>query len=206
MAARSRTRRPDDTDRERHEAVDELTMTVALLYFRMRRAAEELLGEGAQSSGRRSVLKGLVKAGPQTVPQMARIRAVSRQHIQKLVNGLLADGLVELIDNPAHKRSRLVSITAAGRDAAEATARRESRILPALARGIELEDIRTATRVLEELKTAFEGAGWREATDRLGRPGAQPDLPVDRTTETVQMSAQASGKPPRGRRRVARRR
>jgi len=165
VAARSPTRRRIPEEAELHAAVDELTMTAALLYFRMRKAAEEMLGEGEQSSGRRSVLKGLVKAGPQTVPQMARLRAVSRQHIQKLVNGLLTDGLVELLDNPAHKRSKLVQITAAGQSVAEATSLREAKILPELARGLELEDIRTATTVLQQLKTAFEGERWRQLVD-----------------------------------------
>lgn len=161
MTARPKRRRPKPTeDRDRHQAIDELTMTAALLYFRMRRAAEEMLGEGAQSSGRRSLLKSLARAGPQTVPQMARARAVSRQHIQKLVNGLLEDGLVKLIDNPAHKRSRLVKITSSGSSAAEATARREAEILPELSRGIALRDIYTATRVLQRLKAAFEGERW----------------------------------------------
>ena len=146
---------------ERHAAVDELTMTAALLYFRMRKAAEEILGEGAQSSGRRSVLKGLAGAGPQTVPQMARVRMVSRQHIQKLVNGLLADGLVELVDNPAHKRSKLVRITPKGDEAAEATAKREAEILPELSRGLSVAEIRSATRVLQHFKAAFEGEEWR---------------------------------------------
>lgn len=131
-------------------------MTAALLYFRMRRAAEEITGEGAQSSGRRSILKGLGKAGPQTVPQMARVRAVSRQHIQKLIHGLLDDRLVELIDNPAHKRSKLVRITAAGQNVADATHAREAEILPELSRGLSLEEIETATRVLEHFKSAFE--------------------------------------------------
>ena len=149
-------------DAERQAAVDELTLTTALLYFRMRKAAEELLGEGAQSAGRRSVLKSLSSDGPQTVPQMARLRAVSRQHIQKLVNGLRADKLVELVENPAHKRSRIVRITNAGKAVAEATARREANILPELSRGIALEDIHTATGVLKGLKAAFEGDRWRK--------------------------------------------
>ncbi len=163
VSARRRTARQQVVgDAERQAAVDELTFTTALLYFRMRKAAEEMLGEGAQSSGRRSILKNLSGGGPQTVPQMARLRAVSRQHIQKLVNGLRADGLVELVENPAHKRSWLVRITDAGKTLAEATARREARILPELSRGIALEDIQIATRVLKSLKAAFESERWRQ--------------------------------------------
>ncbi len=153
-------------DEERQAAVDELTFTTALLYFRLRKAAGELAGEGAQSSGRRSILKSLATGDAQTVPQMARLRALSRQHIQKLVNGLLADGLVELIDNPAHRRSRLVAITTAGRRAAAATSRREAEVFPQISRGISLADMRTATRVLQSLNAAFEGERWRRLVDR----------------------------------------
>lgn len=170
MGTESPEKRQESSEAERHAAVDELTMTAALLYFRMRRAAEEMMREGAQSSGRRSVLKSLEKSGPQTVPQMARVRAVSRQHIQKLVNGLSDDGLVELIDNPAHRRSKLVQITAAGREAADATLEREAQILPELVRGIPLEDLETATRVLEHLMDAFEGERWRRLLEDHPRP------------------------------------
>lgn len=160
MGTESQKKRQEASEAERHAAVDKLTMTAALLYFRMRRAAEEMMKEGTQSSGRRSVLKSLANSGPQTVPQMARDRTVSRQHIQKLVNGLSDDGLVELIDNPAHRRSKLVQITAAGRETADFTLQREAQILPELVRGIPLEDLETATRVLEHLKAAFEGERW----------------------------------------------
>lgn len=169
MVSNSMNRRRRPADAARHEAVDKLTMTAALLYFRMRRAAEEMMGEGAQSSGRRSLLKSLAAGGPQTVPQMARMRAVSRQHIQKLVNGLINDGLVELIDNPAHKRSKLIRITAAGQRAADATRQREAEILPELSRGLSLREIETATRVLEHFKAALEGEQWRRLLENRRR-------------------------------------
>ena len=172
----SRPRQPAGDEARRHAAVDELTFATALLFFRMRRAAEEVLGDGAQSSGRRSILKTLVAGGAQTVPQMARFRAVSRQHIQKLVNGLLDDDLVELLHNPAHKRSRLVAVTGKGRRVAAATARREERILLEVSRGIPLADIRTATRVLQTLEGAFESQCRSEngSAGRVPSEGADP--------------------------------
>jgi hypothetical protein len=66
---------------------------VALLVFRTQIAATQYLGQRRHSTGRRSILKNLAD-GPQTVPAMAQRRAVSRQHIQKLVDTLKADGLV----------------------------------------------------------------------------------------------------------------
>jgi DNA-binding MarR family transcriptional regulator len=61
------------------------------------------------------VLHTLAMQGPQTVPQIARARPVSRQHIQTIANGLIAEGLIESVDNPAHRRSRLLSLTPLGR-------------------------------------------------------------------------------------------
>jgi DNA-binding MarR family transcriptional regulator len=56
-----------------------------------------------------------VKDGPQTVPDMARSRPVSRQHCQTIANALEAQGLVEFIDNPKHRKSKLVRATKKGR-------------------------------------------------------------------------------------------
>ena len=79
------------------ETLDTFTREVALLFFRMRQAATEYLGQGQHSSGRRSILKSLGELGPQTVPEMARARSVSRQHIQRIVDELKSDGLVRSI-------------------------------------------------------------------------------------------------------------
>jgi DNA-binding MarR family transcriptional regulator len=64
--------------------------------------------------GMRAALELLLVGGPATVPRIARSRGVTRQHVQALVNGLLAQGLVALRPNPAHKRSPLVALSPAG--------------------------------------------------------------------------------------------
>lgn len=50
-----------------------------------------------------------------TVPDAARRLGVSRQAVQRLVNELRVEGLVRVRGNPAHARSPLVSLSAAGR-------------------------------------------------------------------------------------------
>src|SRR5436190_22047049 len=62
-----------------------------------------------------SVVRVVDGHGPQTVPQIARLRGTSRQNIQMLVNRLESQGCVEFSRNPAHKRSGLVSLTELGR-------------------------------------------------------------------------------------------
>ncbi len=73
-----------------------------------------LYGPGDLSMGKRGVLLLLLRAGPQTVPQMAQKKQVSRQYIQKIVNQLVQAGYVALEENEAHKRSSLVRLTEQG--------------------------------------------------------------------------------------------
>lgn len=74
-----------------------------------------LYGPGELSLGKRGVLMRLLRSGPQTVPQMAQAKEVSRQYIQKVVNQLAQAGYVQFAENQAHKRSLLVALTEQGR-------------------------------------------------------------------------------------------
>ena len=129
--------------------------TVAL-FHRLRAVAEAVHGEGELSAARRGVLTSLARLGPQTVPQMAAVRPVSRQHVQAIVDSLAADRLVETIDNPAHKRSVLVRLTARGRTAVRDIVRRESALLASLDVGVSAAEIDRATEVLKKFRTRLE--------------------------------------------------
>jgi len=87
----------------------------ALTYFRLVALLEHVHGRGTFSYGGRSLLIGLVDGGPATVPELARVRLVSRQYVQQLVDELAKDGLVAFADNPSHRRSKLVVVTTKGR-------------------------------------------------------------------------------------------
>lgn len=129
--------------------------TVAL-FHRMRESAERIHGQGELSAGRRGVLHGLARLGPQTVPQMARARPVSRQHIQTIVNALAPDGLVESTPNPAHKRSALIRLTPKGRALVDTMNRREASVLPKVARGFSRAELEQAASVLRRVREALE--------------------------------------------------
>lgn len=149
-----------------HEALDTFTIEVALLFFRMRVAANQYLGRGAHSSGHRSVLKSLGANGPQTVPQMARVRSVSRQHVQKLVDGLKADGLVVAIPNPDHGRSLLIALTSPGGEYLAELGEREEDLWDFLGRGLTAEEVSGATDLVHTLRERFETPEWED----LARP------------------------------------
>src|SRR5215831_6683621 len=100
----------------------------AALHLRAQAVVEQLHRRPELTDACRGVLRDLARLGPRTVPQLARGRDCSRQHVQVLVNRLVADGMAELIANPDHRRSSLVELTEGGRAALEAMWRREAEL------------------------------------------------------------------------------
>jgi DNA-binding MarR family transcriptional regulator len=89
---------------------------------------------------------------PQTVSDLARHLSQARQSVQRVVDDLAAAGLVELAENPAHARARLVCPSARGRAVlAEAEAVRQP-WTAGLAQGLDAAEIATAAQVLRGLR------------------------------------------------------
>jgi DNA-binding MarR family transcriptional regulator len=153
-------------------ALGELMDETVALFHRLRVVAESVHRQGALSAGRRGLLRSLRTGGPQTVPQLARSRPVSRQHIQSLVNGLLADGLVDLAPNPGHRRSLLVRLTRAGERLVDTIGRRERELLRGMRLGIADRDLAVASETLRRVRRFFESAAWKDRVARVhGRAG-----------------------------------
>jgi len=138
-----------------------LALAVRRLFHRMGHGATVLHRESGISAGMRAVLESVIHGGPMTVPQMARVRPVSRQHIQGLANALLDAGLVEYVENPAHRRSKLVAPTQAGRSAYAALRAREAEAFGNLPLGCTADEIAAATATLRKLLAALESPEWR---------------------------------------------
>jgi DNA-binding MarR family transcriptional regulator len=89
-------------------------LEVAQFYFRIRAVGQRtgfITGWGGGAFG---FMRSLALVGPLTVPQIAQMRPTSRQRMQRLADELAAEGLVEFIDNPKHRRSKLVKLTPKG--------------------------------------------------------------------------------------------
>lgn len=150
-------------------AFHELFGSTVALFHRLRVVVEEVHGRGKLSAARRGVLRTLALEVPRTVPQIARSRPVSRQYMQGIVDRLLKEGAVELLDNPAHRRSRLVALTGAGRRLVRAMERRETALLRDLPTGISARDVHRAAEVLDRVRLHFEGGAWAESVERQTR-------------------------------------
>jgi DNA-binding MarR family transcriptional regulator len=115
-------------------------------------AGDRLAAEEGLTSARWQVLGALALAArPLTVPQIARRMGLTRQSVQALANRLLADGLVAAGENPDHRRSPLLELTAAGRETYAALQQRQARWIDVLAAGLEPAELATAARVLKQL-------------------------------------------------------
>jgi DNA-binding MarR family transcriptional regulator len=95
---------------------------------------------------------------------------VSRQHIQQLVNTLMKAKLVQTEDNPAHRRSPIITLTRSGREAFRTMRRREAGLLEAIAASMSADDIASTSRTLQRMITQLED-GLELPSRRGGREG-----------------------------------
>jgi DNA-binding MarR family transcriptional regulator len=96
------------------EAIAELMLEVAQCFFRIRAIGQKTGLITSWGGGAFGFMRSLALLGPLTVPRIARMRPTSRQRMQRLADELAAEGLVKFIDNPKHRRSKLVQLTRKG--------------------------------------------------------------------------------------------
>jgi DNA-binding MarR family transcriptional regulator len=132
-----------------------LFLEVNALATRLKVAARQLHFETRLPAGGRAILQGLARNGPQSVPQLARARATSRQNIQTLVNRFETEGWVEFAVNPAHKRSDLVQLTERGRELLAGALDREASYLAPLLSHSSEADVLAAAVLLKEIRAAL---------------------------------------------------
>src|SRR5262245_32168901 len=123
-------------------------------------AGDGLTAELGLTAARWQVLGAVALAGrPLTVPQIGRRMGLTRQAVHATVGRLVADGLLALGPNADHRRSPLVTLTPAGREASRVLERRQAAWVNRLAAGLERQDLATTGRVLEELCRRLEPSG-----------------------------------------------
>jgi len=139
------------------------------LFFQLRAVGKRTGHVTPGGGGLWGFLHSLGVDGPQTVPQLARARPVTRQHIQQIANEAAAEGLIEFVDNPAHKRSKLVRLTAKGARAEREMTERLKIFAGDLAADFDAAELATAARVLNAVRGRLTGAPVEMG--RLPKPG-----------------------------------
>ena len=134
-------------------ALEDVLMTCIWTSFRIRAAGQRAVPEASSSwgGGIGGFLRSLKLGGPQTVPQLARARPVARQRIQRLADECAAAGLIEFVDNPAHRRSKLVRLTHEGETTCDEIFAAVGAWCEALGSDLDPAELETTRRVLQRI-------------------------------------------------------
>ena len=133
------------------EAIAELMLEVAQCFFRIRALGQKTGLITSWGGGAFGFMRSLALLGPLTVPQIAQMRPTSRQRMQRLADELEAQGLVEFIDNPKHRRSKLVRLTRKGDARYGELKARFLAIASTMGVGLREGDIRRTTEFVRQL-------------------------------------------------------
>jgi DNA-binding MarR family transcriptional regulator len=110
--------------RSHGNAFTELVLEVFRVNGLLLAAGDHLTQPVGLSSARWQVL-GVVEHEPIPVAHVARVMGLTRQSVQQTADNLERDGFLEYIDNPHHRRAKLMRITAKERKALEYVEQRQ---------------------------------------------------------------------------------
>lgn len=138
-------------------AFQRLVGAVFRLNGQLLKTAEGLSADLEVSTGRWQAI-GAIRHQSMTVSQIARRIGVSRQSARQTVQQLEQSNLVEFKNNPDHRRSPLVKLTADGIEVANVLRDRQAKLTHRFTDGLNLTvgSIEQLTEQLEELRVHAE--------------------------------------------------
>jgi DNA-binding MarR family transcriptional regulator len=139
------------------EAIADLMLEVAQFFFRIRALGQRTGLITSWGGGAFGFMRSLALIGPLTVPQIAQMRPTSRQRMQRLADELAVEGLVEFIDNPRHRRSKLVRLTRKGDARYRELNARFLAIASTMGADLSEADIRKTTEIVRRLSAETKG-------------------------------------------------
>ena len=141
------------------DALTELILEVFRVNGALLAAGNRITKPLGQTSARWQVL-GTLRNGPLTVAGAAREMGLARQSVQRTADVLAAEGIVEFMDNPAHRRAKLVSLTELGEEVLGQISRAQVTWTNNLAEALPFSErrVREALGVLRELRIELERA------------------------------------------------
>lgn len=161
MATVPRRKGASRVDRTKGEAIADLALEVAQFFFRLRAIGQKTGLITTWGAGTFGFMRSLALIGPLTVPQIAQMRPTSRQRMQRLADELAAEGLVEFIDNPRHRRSKLVRLTRKGNARYRELSARLLAIASTMGTDLSEADIRKTTEIVRRLSEETKGRSAR---------------------------------------------
>jgi DNA-binding MarR family transcriptional regulator len=122
----------------------------------LRRVGEELAATEGQTQARWQVMS-VVSEGEWTVPAAAGRLGVSRQAVQRIANELVDERLARFEDNPRHRRSPFLRLSADGTRALDTITRRADVINAELVGGLTGAELQRCRSTLSAICTAARG-------------------------------------------------
>ena len=138
------------------ETLTHLIREVRTCFNQLRSLAESLNADLDVNPSMRAIMESLVRDVPRTVPDLATERGTSRQHVQKVINGLLEQDLVKAVENPEHKRSVLYLLTPEGEKVFTEIRQREAAPMRALSEALSQSDTKHTAEVLSRMNQTLD--------------------------------------------------
>jgi DNA-binding MarR family transcriptional regulator len=145
------------------EAIAGLMLEVAQCFFRIRAVGQKTGLITSWGGGAFGFMRSLALLGPLTVPQIAQMRPTSRQRMQRLADELAAAGFVRFIDNPKHRRSKLVQLTRKGDAHYRELNTRFLAIASTVGAALSEPDIRKTTGIVRQLSNNVKARSGRRS-------------------------------------------
>lgn len=180
---------PSGTPNESLPDLEKLLAEVNALWFRL----NQLGRARGLPAGAHKLLQVLEREGPQSVPEISRRRCTSRQNIQIVVNRLVAQGCVELLKNPGHRRSSLVGLTERGRSLLAQGTSQNVAVLEPLRHALGEAEVTDALEVLTKIRRLLVGLDETVAPAR--QLGKQKSVPVSENKERLEEPKSNPDKP-----------
>jgi DNA-binding MarR family transcriptional regulator len=122
---------------------------------RMLEGAERVAAPVGLTSARWQVL-GAVEDTPAPVAHVARSLGLTRQTVQEMADAMAREGLVTFLDNPHHKRARLMTPTAKARAALDELQPKQLDFANRMSAAHSLAALRATLVVLRTSRTVIE--------------------------------------------------
>jgi DNA-binding MarR family transcriptional regulator len=137
------------------DAFTDLVLEIFRLNGRLLATGDRMTRPVGQTSARWQVL-GAIDQQALTVAGIARAMGLARQSVQRTVDLLESEGLVESVDNPAHRRAKLIQLTPRGRTLLAAISRRQVQWANRLGALLGSKEIQRALSVVRRLREELE--------------------------------------------------
>lgn len=133
----------------------DLILEVFPVHGRILAAGDRLSSEVGLTSALWQVL-GALEDNPRSASQISRVMGLTRQSVQRSINIMESDGLVQFLLNPDHKTSPLVQMTSKGQEAFRRVMRLQIQWVNELSEDLKAEELEIAVRVLRSLLESLE--------------------------------------------------